>query len=648
MPVETLILGAGLTGLSVAYHLGYRFLIVDANHKVGGTAGDIRYKKFCLDHGVHILYFRDAWTHQWITEELGVPLIKKERCSRVWLQERPVPFPVQFNLGVLPSPYRWKAGISAIIAAIRSNRDEEPSRMAQWSQMHFGKALTRDFFLPYNEKLWGVTFKSLRTEWMEGYTPAPSTHALIRGLFPRDNGHYGINSTFWYPKEGGIATIARAIAHKIGPIQFDMHLKSLDLQRHTALFCNGTRISYRYLVSTIPLPEIIRCVQPTMDTLSEKAPLLRSTPTTIVHILLPRPNIGGGVHWLYVPDPSIPFYRITFPHNINSTNCPEGWSAITLEFGGIVTDKARIERESKETLIKMGLMYHSEYGAESLWNQLDYGYVTYDDQWIATRNWILSFFRKHDVICLGRYGRWEYSNMESALLQGRDIHRRLRRTPEIPISFNTLSDRTKNSKIRDYFANRYPACLHGISRFAFRRGENSRLQQVYRWLPHCEGLDVLDAGCGDGMFLYQALRGMPARLRVEDFVPARVNEARRKLLHKADVIEAVIADVCEVSDSTCYDIVLAMGLFDYETDWCNLLNRLLVRVRGALIADFPKAGTLHNYVRKAWLCSHRIKLHSVYRSQLDTLFAKCSVRAQIVELPLHWMAKIWKESPREL
>ena len=52
-------------------------------------------------------------------------------------------------------------------------------------------------------------------------------------------------------------------------------------------------------------------------------------------------------------------------------------------------------------------------------------YVLFDAEHAAARDEVLAGLRKHDVVAAGRYGRWEYSSMEDALLSGREAARAL-------------------------------------------------------------------------------------------------------------------------------------------------------------------------------------------------------------------------------
>jgi protoporphyrinogen oxidase len=426
--IDTLILGAGLAGLSTAWFLRGRAIAAEAAETPGGTARTLSLDGFHMDCGVHVLYFRDPWTCSWIANELGIALQGQVRRSAAWLHGRNVPFPVQYNLRALPLRDRCRLGASALGVGLMPRVRGPYRSAADWAEASFGPALTREFLRPYNEKLWGLPFDELGTDWMQDYVPRASARAVLRGLFPGPRGRYGRNSTFSYPKKGGIGAVALALAQQSQAVRYGWNLEVLDLDRHTARFRNGSAVSYRHLVNSIPLPELIAAIQNDPAGLKEAARALRATRMAFAHVRLPRPGVGADLHWLYVPEPEAPFYRITFGHNIGPGTCPAGWSALTLEFSNPPSDRAALYQQSKGVLLRMGLLQESEAVGEVIWDELKYGYVTYDRVRAAAVSGLLAALRRYDVESIGRYGRWEYANMEDAILQGRsaaqDILRR--------------------------------------------------------------------------------------------------------------------------------------------------------------------------------------------------------------------------------
>ena len=637
--VETLILGAGLAGLSAAFHLGERCRVAEAAANPGGTASTVRHGQFQLDRGVHILYFRDAWTRNFIERDLGVPLIKQHRRSTVWIDNRLVPFPLQFNLSETTLKTRIALGTSFAKSALKNTvRGFVPNdNLEDWAQANFGDGMTRRFFRPYNKKLWGFDINQLTTDWMDGYVPRPSTSAVIKGMFRHQPASVGANAEFWYPASGSIGSVASAIAKRVANVEYGMKLVRIDARAQRAEFANGRTIRYGKLVSTIPLTALTTVIQG--EEFGGDQCKLHSNPLSIIHILVKRNIDCGGCHWIYVPDLDTPFYRITIPRNISESTCPTGWSALTLEIGGKVADKTKIANRCKQSLIKMGLLRREEAGSEVVWDELEHGYVKYDAERAQASAMIRERLRSFNITCIGRYGRWEYSNMESALVQGREIAKRLSKGRTRSTATRSLPSTGHASGAQGYFAAKYPDRGGLLRHHLFRRGESERLAVLQRWLPQVEGQSILDAGCGDGQFLARLLHGRPTSIRLEDFVRHNVEAAYQRLQYKADLVEREAVSIADSQDKSKYDVVLALGIFDYEREWDALLARLSKRCGGTLIMDFPKSNTVHNRMRKIWLGAHRVKLASCTRPELLQLLRRHDLKGEIVETDIQWIVK---------
>ena len=69
--VDTLIIGAGLAGLSAAYHLGQGSEIYEAEDYSGGKARSEHVDGFTFDVTGHWLHLRDEAIRGWILDLLG-------------------------------------------------------------------------------------------------------------------------------------------------------------------------------------------------------------------------------------------------------------------------------------------------------------------------------------------------------------------------------------------------------------------------------------------------------------------------------------------------------------------------------------------------------------------------------------------------
>ena len=83
--VDTLIIGAGLAGLSTALHRGGDVLIVEAQNYVGGKARSEVIDGFTFDVTGHWLHLRDPEIRSLILDLMGADhFMSVSRMSRVW------------------------------------------------------------------------------------------------------------------------------------------------------------------------------------------------------------------------------------------------------------------------------------------------------------------------------------------------------------------------------------------------------------------------------------------------------------------------------------------------------------------------------------------------------------------------------------
>lgn len=195
--------------------------------------------------------------------------------------------------------------------------------------------------------------------------------------------------------------------------------------------------------------------------------------------------------------------------------------------------------------------------------------------------------------------------------------------------------------IRKYFETVYPPRQASSKVTLFRRGEADRIATVRKLLRDSNCTKVLDVGCGDGFFLDAVLPPYTEYVRVEDIVPSRLVEAVRRVKRPNRVVESGIADVNDPPvDDTTFDVVMAIGVLDYNPDWHAIVPRLLRRAHGMLIVDFPNVRCAHARQRALWLRSHGVKCRFVSRFELDGLVAPYGLGRVVESSPYNWLVLI--------
>jgi SAM-dependent methyltransferase len=111
---------------------------------------------------------------------------------------------------------------------------------------------------------------------------------------------------------------------------------------------------------------------------------------------------------------------------------------------------------------------------------------------------------------------------------------------------------------------------------------------------------VLDVGCGSGRIGEFVLEAGAAHYVGVDFSEPMVELATARLQRFVPRVELILADFLDVSLEGEFDVVLALGLFDYLADPHRFTRRIfeLCGSGGTLVASFPTWSLLKGPVRK--------------------------------------------------
>ncbi len=442
--VETLIIGAGPTGLGAAHRLKERgqtnFLILETAPHAGGLASSFEDAKgFTWDIGGHVQFSHYPYFDTVMDNVFGGGgWHSYPRSAWAWLLGRFVPYPVQSNLAYLPPDVA-----NDCLAAMRNRNAAKPKNFAEWLESMFGSALVNLFMRPYNEKVWAHPPESMSTQWVGERVAVPTVEEaeknLHQGIAPPA---WGPNSQFRFPESGGTGNIWRSLAATIGENHFRYNTSVTAINPKTqTLTANGETYHYKNLLTTMPLDTLCEMLQSHLTPAQTAA--AHSLPHCATHI------VGLGLHgncpptlrdksWVYFPEPNCPFYRATVFSNYSQTHTPDPtrfWSLMT-ETSESATKQVNIATLAEETIqgcINTGLI-PSEDMVYSIWQyRTPHGYPVPGlarDEALKT---IIPALEAWNIFSRGRFGGWKYeiSNQDHSFMQGVElINRLLDATPE--------------------------------------------------------------------------------------------------------------------------------------------------------------------------------------------------------------------------
>ncbi len=334
-------------------------------------------------------------------------------------------YPFQTNLYGLP-PEVIKECILGFVkargndAACAMTDEKQPLSFAAWIDATLGPGIARHFMTPYNEKLWTVPLDELTCEWMGRFVPSTSLEQILDGALADQSRNAGYNATFSYPLRGGIEALPQAFAASLANIHTGCELARLDISNRQLHFKSGQTACFHQLVTTMPLPALLRAASDVPQPVREAAQKLRFTSVCNVNLGVDR-SISDK-HWIYFPEPEYCFYRIGFSHNFSPNQAPAGCSAIYAEVGYSdwkPLDRSGLVERIKADLIKAGILKPSDRVLAELCLDIPCAYVIYDRHHRQCSDLVRTFLRENGIFTIGRYGAWEYSGMEDAIWQGR-------------------------------------------------------------------------------------------------------------------------------------------------------------------------------------------------------------------------------------
>ena len=422
---KVIILGAGMTGLAAGW--ASERAVFEAEEKAGGicssyylqpgdttplplAAGNCDAFRFEIGGG-HWIFGGDPAVLRFI--QTLTPVNSYERRSAVFFPDRDlcIPYPIQNHLGYLGREIATQALAEMLTAPAAPSRT-----MAEWLEHSFGPTLTKLFFGPFHELYTAGLWTNIAPQ--DAYKSPVRPELAIQGAFDRTP-PIGYNARFVYP-DSGLNALADQIAQRCH-VHYGKRVVAIDVRTKEIAFADGRGATYDVLISTLPLNTMIAMAGLEMDEPSD--------PYTSVLVL----NIGAirgpecpQEHWLYVPKSRAGFHRVGFYSNVDVAFVPHG-SRDHHERVSMYVERAypggqRPSAEATELYMSTVVQELKTWGwidrvevQHPTWIDVAYTWSRCDSSW---KRKALRGLEHHDIIQVGRYGRWIFQGIADSLAEG--------------------------------------------------------------------------------------------------------------------------------------------------------------------------------------------------------------------------------------
>lgn len=420
---ENVILGGGIAGLAAGHVLrqyGREAVVYDKNQEAGGLCRSFCIDGFTFDTFAHVNFSKDEYVVSMLEEKTPYHIHVPEAVN--YYKGRWVRNPVQNNLVDLEIEER----ISVIKDFI--DREEIPvNNYNDWLRYQYGNYFADNFPTRYTRKYWTVEPDKLETKWVEGRMYQPTIDEVLRGAMTKETPNVHYTKEIHYPIEGGYQAFLKPFTEDL-PIYLDRTVTCVNAEQKTVEFQTGESIGYENLISTIPLNELIGCMEDVPREIKTEADKLDYTSGVLVSIGLKRENVAPAL-WFYIYDEDIWPARVYAPDIKSPRNVPDGCSALQAE---IYFSKYRpcnkslkeLEEETTAQLIRMGLFQREDIVVSDVRFE-PYANIMFTPQIYSARDKIHKYLKEKGIICAGRFGEWDYLWTGQAIMSGKKAAERL-------------------------------------------------------------------------------------------------------------------------------------------------------------------------------------------------------------------------------
>jgi protoporphyrinogen oxidase len=419
------ILGGGLAGISLAYFLQKNteieaINIYEKEDEPGGLCRSFRHNGLDIDIGPHIFFSKDKETLSFMLALLGDNKHECRRSNRIIHKGRLVQYPFENDLSKLP-PEDLALCVNKFID--NPYADYRADNMLQFFLKTFGEGITNLYLRPYNEKIWKFDPAFMDTQMVERI-PKPPAEDIIKSAAGETIDGYTHQLFFSYPKSGATAAFINAFTDKLSDkvhIHTNCEVRSVINQIiHTS-------------TGDFRADKIVSCLPPQVIADEEIKPVIEKLRYNNIIIAAATVNTdrAGDNFAFMVADKDIIFHRISKVDFLGSNYSIPGTATYMMEYTYRDGDKTASMDDEKlrglfaDGLSKIGFIKASDEITAFSLRRFTYAYVIYDLEHKKNMTAIREHFAKRGIILNGRFGNFEYQNMDNVIAESKKTAERM-------------------------------------------------------------------------------------------------------------------------------------------------------------------------------------------------------------------------------
>ena len=419
------IIGAGPSGLNFARCLGFACTIFERERFVGGTATSFKLEGYTFDYGPHIIFSKDKDVLNYMVSMLGDNVSKCVRKNRVSIDGKLINYPFENGIAELSPNSRYDL-LSTFFDNPHADLIDSPKNLEEWLYKYFGSNISNKYLIPYNEKVWNLPISKLSMDWSDRI-PMPNPKDMLKSACGIQNDGYLHQLFYHYPTRNGFSALAECMAEGL-EVNINEEIRVLNRSLRggfSVISCTG-KYEFDFLASSLPLPELVKiCNFDIPNSVIDAINNLIYNPILIVSLGV-RGLDTDKYTAIYFPESDFLVNRISFPATFSQHNAPEGCYSIQAEItcgkDSSVWDMtdAEITAHVINGLSERKIVDRNSIELVDV-KRKKYAYVVYDEGYQSRVDVIRKWFQEIGISLIGRFGYFEYLNVDGIILQTRAL-----------------------------------------------------------------------------------------------------------------------------------------------------------------------------------------------------------------------------------
>ena len=413
---DLLILGGGIAGLSSAWTAGENRLssqILEGRSQAGGILDSFVVDGFRFDNGVHLSFacepeVRDVFDR--------TPYSSHDAVSFCWDGGIWLRHPIQNNL--FPLSVEDRVGL---IEGLVQQKPGEIKNYRDWLIYQYGTPIAARWPLVYTEKYWTLPAEQLGTNWIgQRMRQADLREVLVGAMAERAPNTYYI-SQMRYPQRGGYRAFIEPMIEAAN-IRLDARVVEVDASRRVVQIQNGETIPFRYLINTLPLPNLVAMMTDVPESIRADAETLFATSVDLISVALSNKKVSPSL-WFYIYDQDILAARVYSPTWKSADNAPAGCSSLQFEIYSSMyrpqqATVAEMIDNCLDAMTRMGLADRNDV-IFTHHKHLPFANVVFDLDMETRRDRVRTWVESKGIGLAGRFGEWAYLWSNQSFMSGR-------------------------------------------------------------------------------------------------------------------------------------------------------------------------------------------------------------------------------------